>query len=58
MNITDKRLEQALIERAKTDEEHAKLKVQVEYLDWEKKHKKGLFINNLDEIVQDKKIKN
>ena len=40
MNISDKRLEEALVERAKTDEKHAELKTKVEYLDWEKKHLK------------------
>ena len=49
MNITDKRLEDALVERANTDEKHAELKTKVEYLDWEKKHLKGVFINKLDE---------
>ena len=34
--ITEQRLEKALIYRAETDEEHAKLKTQVEYLDWKK----------------------
>ena len=48
MNISDKRLEEALVERAKTDEKHAELKTKVEYLDWEKKHLKGMFINKLD----------
>ena len=38
------RVQKALVKRAETDEEHAKLKVQVEWLDWQKKHKKGIFI--------------
>ena len=35
--ISEQRLEKALIYRAETDEDHAKLKTQVEYLDWKKK---------------------
>ena len=42
--ISEDRLEKALIYRAETDEEHAKLKTQVEYLDWKKKKLKGSFI--------------
>jgi len=44
--ISEERLEKALIYRAKTDEEHAKLKTKVEYLDWKKKKLKGDFITN------------
>ena len=44
--ITEQRLEKALIYRAETDEEHAKLKTKVEYLDWKKKKLKGDFITN------------
>ena len=44
--ITEQRLEKALIYRAETDEEHAKLKTKVEYLDWKKKKLKGNFITN------------
>ena len=44
--ISEQRLEKALIYRAETDEDHAKLKTQVEYLDWKKKKLKGDFITN------------
>ena len=44
--ISEQRLEKALIYRAETDEEHAKLKTRVEYLDWKKKKLKGDFITN------------
>ena len=44
--ITEQRLEKELIYRAETDEEHAKLKTKVEYLDWKKKKLKGDFITN------------
>ena len=44
--ITEQRLEKALIYRAETDEEHAKLKTKVEYLDWKKKKLKGDYITN------------
>ena len=44
--ISEQRLEKALIYRAETDEDHAKLKTQVEYLDWNKKKLKGDFITN------------
>ena len=44
--ITEQRLEKALIYRAETAEEHAKLKTKVEYLDWKKKKLKGDFITN------------
>ena len=42
--IDAKRVETALVKRAESDEEHAKLKVQVDWLDWQRKHKKGIFI--------------
>jgi|TARA_Y100000296_G_scaffold55534_1_gene63721 hypothetical protein len=42
--ISDQRVEKALVKRAETDEEHAKLKAQDAFLDWQKKHKKGIFI--------------
>tara|TARA_R100000655_G_C2939098_1_gene185345 strand:- start:358 stop:693 length:336 start_codon:yes stop_codon:yes gene_type:complete len=45
MNVSDKRLEEALIYRAESDEKHAELKTKVEFLEWQKKHKKGIFIN-------------
>ena len=32
--IDAKRVETALVKRAETDEEHAKLKVEVDWLDW------------------------
>ena len=44
--ISEKRLEKSLMYRAETDEEHAILKTQVEYLDWKKKNLKGNFITN------------
>ena len=42
--ISEDRLEKALIYRAESDEEHAKLKTLVENLDWKKKKLKGSFI--------------
>ena len=42
--IDEKRVETALIKRAETDEEHSKLKVEVDWLEWQKKNKKAIYL--------------
>ena len=50
--IDAKRVETALVKRAESDEEHAKLKVQVDWLDWQRKHKKGMLFQGLFENLK------
>ena len=58
--IDAKRVETALVKTAETDEEHAKLKTEVDWLEWQRKHKKGIFItqtcsDNLSFSVREQK---
>ena len=58
--INEDRVQKALVKRAETDEEHAKLKTEVDWLDWQRKHKKGIFItqtcsDNLSFSVREQK---